>query len=98
MSRQPCAECGEACPLSPNGFSDLHHLYKQAEADTALKRVFSNLVQNTVQIPRCVHQEVEALYGWLPYPADDVMRDIVRSEFESGNIFLSENKKRKILL
>lgn len=91
--RTPCPNQFEGCP---DPFADQHHLYKEADANTPLKRVFCNLGANAVQLCRCVHKELEATVGWLPYPDTDVMLDLISSEVEIGNASLSRSARKKI--
>lgn len=93
MSRQPCPNEFEGCP---DPFADDHHIYKECEADTPLKRVYANLGCNVMNVCRCLHREIEAEGLWLPYPSDGVMIDTINQEMQQGNASLSSTRKKKI--
>lgn len=89
-------DCHLQIPNCPDGYSDAHHIFKEADADTILKRVFCNLGSNAIQLCRCVHRELEAQGLWLPYPEPEVMLDVISSEVAIGHESLSATKKRKL--
>lgn len=93
MSKTPCPNNFEGCP---DPFADQHHLYRLADADTPLKKVYSNLGCHVMHLCRCMHTEIEASLGWLEYPPTDVMLDTVNQLVVTGEVYLTDTKKRKV--
>lgn len=93
MSIRPCENQFEGCPY---GFTDQHHIYKLADADTPLKRLYANLGCNVMELCRCVHTELEATVGWLPYPSEGVMLDTIAEQIEEGRAQITASKQKKI--
>lgn len=93
MAIRPCENQFYNCPF---GFEDQHHLYKLADADTPLKRIYAKLGCNIIDLCRCIHQELEATVGWLPYPDEGVMVDSINQEVDAGHLTLSATKQKVI--
>lgn len=92
MSYEKCPFSNEDCKfygLKPvvkgetNGCrSNEHHLYGRARARlvgaTAIE--FTQLERNRVQICEQQHGDIEATYGWMEFPPEDVMRMIIDAD------------------
>lgn len=95
MERIPCTP-EETCKYYPDCFEDIHHVYKQALADTALKAVFGNLPENKRPNCRAFHERDEAEHGWPDYPDIPEMKVTIKSAQQRGEISLSKRQLKRI--
>lgn len=90
------------CRYYPECFSDNDHLIPQRLGKTALQKAYLNLPQFQIQLCRRLHDERNARHNAgdtsdiPPFPSDNVMRAVILDAVESGEIFLSRSKEKKL--
>lgn len=70
----PCVPNPDCKYFNQGCYEDTHHLHKQSEADTPLKRRFCRMAENVIEICREKHEIWEYEVGWIPYPSVEEMR------------------------
>jgi hypothetical protein len=97
--RGECPIPREDCPLLDDGgcFSDSHHIYfpKNHYRDT-LESEFRELPENKQQLCRFEHDEIHAEVEQADKPEREFMREAIRFAWQSGQIALSRNRRKKL--
>lgn len=99
MSRQPCPNAHEGCPLydtKTGCFSDIDHIVPKRLGTTALARFYIlNHPENRQRLCRAEHDE-KTRAGDEPLPSDDYMREAIAQAVGEGILSISNNRQRKL--
>lgn len=79
MARGECPDPQPDCKYYPDCFSDKDHIYGRARGLGRIARRFAMLPENTRQICRNEHDEINATYVHLPLPDLDIMKTVLES-------------------